>query len=177
VELLQETAADGWEVEALYDLCFAPGREALSSYRLREGVAPVAPLCLILRDGGVLAAAIRYWPVRIGGGEGARQGVEALLLGPVAVHPTRQGEGLGAWLIGESLARARELGCARVMLVGDAPYYGRFGFARLDGVEMPPPTNPARVLGLALLPGAWDGIAGPVRRHLDAPSQAPSGAP
>jgi predicted N-acetyltransferase YhbS len=50
------------------------------------------------------------------------------------------------------------------MLVGDAPYYGRFGFARLEGVEMPPPTNPARVLGLALVPGAWDGIAGAVTR-------------
>ena len=50
------------------------------------------------------------------------------------------------------------------MLVGDAPYYGRFGFQRLGGVEMPPPTNPDRVLGLALVPGAWDGIAGKVTR-------------
>jgi predicted N-acetyltransferase YhbS len=158
VELEQETPADGWEVEALYDLCFAPGREALSSYRLRDGVAPVAALCLTLRDVGAVAAAIRYWPVRIGAG------TAALLLGPVAVHPTRQGEGLGAWLIGDSIARARSLGWERVMLVGDAPYYGRFGFARLEGVEMPPPTNPARVLGLALAPGAWDGVTGPVQR-------------
>ena len=48
------------------------------------------------------------------------------------------------------------------MLVGDAPYYGRFGFERLETVKMPPPTNPARVLGLALVPGAWDGVAGTV---------------
>lgn len=159
MELAQETAADGWEVEALFDLCFAPGREALSSYRLRDGVAPVAALCLILRDAGVLAAAIRYWPVRIAGAAGD---AEALLLGPVAVHPTRQGEGLGAWLIGESLGRARAAGAARVMLVGDAPYYGRFGFSRLERVEMPPPTNPARVLGTALVPGAWAGVQGRV---------------
>ncbi|MCT4683785.1 MAG: GNAT family N-acetyltransferase, partial [Roseicyclus sp.] len=33
----RETSQDRWEVEALYDLCFAPGRTALSSYRLREG--------------------------------------------------------------------------------------------------------------------------------------------
>ncbi|MBC7133485.1 MAG: N-acetyltransferase [Roseovarius sp.] len=158
VELRQEEPADYWEVEALLDLCFAPGREALSSYRLRDGVAPVAPLCLLAREGdGTLGGAIRYWPVRVGG-------AEALLLGPVAVHPTHQGEGLGGWLIRESLARARALGWTRVMLVGDAPYYGRFGFARLDGVEMPPPTNPARVLGLALVPGAWEGIAGAVTR-------------
>lgn len=157
MEIAEETAGDLWEVEALYDLCFAPGREALSSYRLRDGVAPVPPLCLTLRDDGILAAAIRFWPVRVGG-------AEALLLGPVAVHPTRQGEGLGGWLILESLARARALGWERVMLVGDAPYYGRFGFARLDGVEMPPPTNPARVLGLALVPGAWEGVGGAVTR-------------
>ena len=157
MELTEETAADGWEVETLYDLCFAPGREALSSYRLRDGVAPVAPLCLLLRDAGAVVAAIRHWPVRIGA-----RGDPALLLGPVAVHPTRQGEGLGGWLILESLDRARAMGARRVLLVGDAPYYRRFGFGRLTGVEMPPPTNPERVLGVALSPGAWDGIAGPV---------------
>lgn len=156
--LSEETEADWWEVEALYDLCFAPGREALSSYRLREGVARVADLCLLLRDGdGILAAAIRYWPVRVGG-------LPALLLGPVAVHPTRQGEGLGAYLIHETMVRAAQAGWERVMLVGDAPYYRRFGFQKLEGVTMPPPTNPDRVLGCALRAGAWDGVTGPVTR-------------
>lgn len=159
MELGQEKAGDWWEVEALYDLCFAPGREALSSYRLRDEVPPVAELCLLLRDEtGALAAAIRYWPVRVGG-------VAALLLGPVAVHPTRQGEGLAGIVIRDSLSRAREAGWARVMLVGDAPYYKRFGFAPLVGVIMPPPTNPERVLGLALAAGAWDGVQGPVTRY------------
>ena len=159
VELTEQTTADTAEVEALYDLCFAPGREALSSYRLRDGVPPVAPLCLILRDYGTIAAAIRHWPVRIGQ-------KPALLLGPVAVHPTRQGEGLGGWLILESLDRARALGWDRVMLVGDEPYYSRFGFARLNGVEMPPPTNPARVLGLDLSPDAWRKVRGKVAKAL-----------
>ena len=155
IELQTEGSEDWWEVEALLDLCFAPGREALSSYRLREGVAPVAELCLLAREAGEVAGAIRYWPVRVGQ-------APALLLGPVAVHPTHQGEGLGGYLILESLARARALRWPRVLLVGDAPYYGRFGFRRLDGVEMPPPTNPERVLGLALEAGAWDAIRGPV---------------
>jgi predicted N-acetyltransferase YhbS len=156
--LARETAEDWWEVEALYDLAFAPGREALSSYRLRDGVPPVPELCLTARDQqGILGGAIRYWPILVGG-------ARALLLGPVAVHPTRQGEGVGAALIRESLAEAARLGWARVLLVGDAPYYGRFGFQRLEGVEMPPPTNPARVLGLALVPGAWDDVRGSVTR-------------
>jgi len=156
--LEEETEADWWEVEALYDLCFAPGRTALSSYRLREGVPTVAPLCLTVRDAdGVLAAVIRYWPALIGE-------ADVLLLGPIAVHPTRQGEGLGAMLITESLAEARRLGWERALLVGDAPYYGRFGFRKLEGVTMPPPTNPDRVLGLELKLGAWAGVAGPVTK-------------
>ncbi|AMY70726.1 GNAT family N-acetyltransferase [Frigidibacter mobilis] len=159
-QLEEETEADWWDVEALYDLCFAPGRTALSSYRLRDGVPKVAELCLTLRDDtGALAAVIRYWPVRVGG-------ARTLLLGPVAVHPTHQGEGLGALLIHESLTEARRLGWGRVLLVGDAPYYRRFGFAKMPGVLMPPPTNPDRVLGLELELGAWDGVAGEVTRDV-----------
>lgn len=154
----EEKSSDWWEVEALYDLCFAPGREALSSYRLRDGVDPVEGLSLTLRDpDGILAGAIRHWPVRIGGRA-------ALLLGPVAVHPTHQGEGLGALLIQESLERAAALGWKRVMLVGDRPYYARFGFELLPGVVMPPPTNPDRVLGIELVDGAWSGVTGAVER-------------
>lgn len=160
-QISPETEADFHEVETLYDLCFVPGRTALSSYRLRDGVDKVADLCLVLRgDDGILKAAIRFWPVRV---DWAR----ALLLGPIAVHPTAQGEGLGAILMRDSLMRAQETGWMRVLLVGDEPYYGRFGFSRLDGVVMPPPTNPDRVLGLALCPGAWDGIAGHVTRDID----------
>jgi predicted N-acetyltransferase YhbS len=156
--LEEETEADWWEVEALYDLCFAPGRTALSSYRLRDGVGPVRDLCHVLRDDdGILAAVIRYWPVEVAGRR-------VLLLGPVAVHPTRQGEGLGGLLMRESLGEARRLGWERVLLVGDAPYYRRFGFEKLEGVEMPPPTNPDRVLGLELQPGAWAGVGGRVEK-------------
>lgn len=156
--LKREIQNDWWEVEALYDLCFAPGREALSSYRLRDGVPPEAGLSHVARDGdGILAGAIRYWPVRIGS-------KQALLLGPVAVHPTRQGEGLGRQLIETSLAIAEPLGWSRVMLVGDASYYRRFGFEQLDGVVMPPPTNPDRVLGRAMRRGGWDGVTGDVAR-------------
>ena len=155
-ELRRETAQDWWEVEALYDLCFAPGREALSSYRLRDGVAPVAELSCVARDSdGILAGAIRYWPVTI-------SGKASLLLGPVAVHPTRQGEGIGGALIRDSLARAEESGWARVLLVGDEPYYSKFGFKRLKGVLMPAPTNPARVLGLSLGRDSWRGVQGDV---------------
>jgi predicted N-acetyltransferase YhbS len=160
--ILRETPDDGAEVEFLYDLAFAPGRTALSSYRLRDGVGPVADLSLVARDEyDVLAGAIRYWPVRVGAA-----GTPALLLGPVAVHPTRQGEGLGALLISESLYQAARRDWKRVILVGDEPYYRRFGFTRdaAPALEFPPPTNPDRLLARALVPGAFDGVDGMVRR-------------
>ena len=156
-DLRPERAEDYWEVEALYDLCFAPGREALSSYRLRDGVPPVAELSLVARDvDQILAGAIRVWPIFV-------DAFPALLLGPIAVHPTRQGEGLGATLIRDALDLARSASWQRVMLVGDASYYGRFGFLPLAGVEMPPPTNPDRVLGQDLCPRGWTGVVGAVR--------------
>ncbi|HEU0220816.1 MAG TPA: N-acetyltransferase [Paracoccaceae bacterium] len=160
--LQPETPENAQEVEYLYDLCFAPGRTALSSYRLREGVEPVHSLGWTARDEyDALVGAIRYWPVRIGAA-----GHAALLLGPVAVHPTRQGEGLGALLIQETLAMAREAGWERVVLVGDEPYYRRFGFTHAAGraVEFPPPTNPARILARELRPGGMAGVGGLVRR-------------
>ncbi|WP_281983749.1 GNAT family N-acetyltransferase [Thalassorhabdomicrobium marinisediminis] len=158
MNLRDETAADAWAVEALYDLTFAPGRKALSSYRLRDEVRPVPAFCrVVVSDDGVIGGAIRCWPVRV-------EAHDALLLGPVAVHPTRQGEGLGGLMIRDVLDRAAPAGWPRVLLVGDAPYYERFGFRKLNGVVMPPPTNPDRVLGH----GPWAGVRGRVRKRLDA---------
>ena len=166
ITLTEETPDDWWEVEGLYDLCFAPGREALSSYRLRDGVPPVGRLCLVARDAeGIIAGAIRNWPVRVGD-------KWALLLGPVAVHPTRQGEGIGAMMMARVIGTAPEERWSRILLVGDLPYYRRFGFRRLSGVVMPPPTNPDRILGLDLRPGAWEGVTGVVRRATDRPLRA-----
>jgi predicted N-acetyltransferase YhbS len=160
--LTPETPEDEFEVEYLFDLSFAPGRQALSSYRLRDGVTQVGNLSLVARDEfeGV-AGAIRFWPVLIGAA-----GHSALLLGPIAVHPTHQGEGLGASLIWESLDRAKKAGWTRVILIGDASYYQRFGFQRLGGLDFPPPTNPDRLLGTALVEGALDGVSGMVRVDL-----------
>ncbi|MEE9453742.1 MAG: N-acetyltransferase [Paracoccaceae bacterium] len=161
-QIAPEIPDDLYEVENLYDLTFAPGRTALSSYRLRAGMASLVELSLVARDEyGSVSGAIRYWPVRVGD-------AAVLLLGPVAVHPTRQGEGLGNMLIAQSLARARELGWSRVILVGDEPYYHRFGFrcTMAENLRFPPPTNPERVLGCALVEGAFDEVSGAVESWL-----------
>jgi predicted N-acetyltransferase YhbS len=156
-----EMPEDDFEVENLYDLTFAPGRKALSSYRLRDGVAALEGLCFVARDAdGILAGAIRQWPVRIG------EKHRASLIGPIAVHQTRQGEGLGAMLIARALDSAQDAGWPVAILIGDAPYYARFGFEQVadQGITFPPPTNPGRILARALGSNDLSAITGEVRK-------------
>jgi len=164
IVIAPETPEDRWEIEALLDTAFAPGRTGLSSYQLREGIEPIRPLCLTARDDdeiAALAGTIRFWPVQIGD-----TSAPCLLLGPVAAHPTRQGEGIGAMLILEALDRAVEAGWERCILIGDEPFYARFGFRRslAETITFPPPTNPNRILGNALIDGAMDGVSGAVKQ-------------
>ena len=162
-QLLNEEPDDMWEVEALLDTAFGPGRFALSAYRLRDGVEPVSELSLLARDEfGALCGSIRYWPVLIGDDA-------ALLLGPIAVHPTRQGEGLGGKLMRESIQRAACLGWQNIVLVGDEPYYRRFGFLRNASIIFPPPTDPERILLLQLDEKSKKTIKGRVRKPPDFP--------
>lgn len=159
--LTQETSEDSAEVEWLLDLAFAPGRGALSSYRLRQHVAPISELCLVARDEfDAVAGCIRYWPIKIG-----VQEAPALLLGPIAVHPTRQGEGLGALLISETLSQAKVLGWRRILLIGDENYYKRFGFSskKTGNLEFPEPYNATRLLALDLTDEAFKGVFGVVQ--------------
>jgi len=155
-----ERAEDGPAIEALLDEAFGASRHAKVSYRYRAGVAPLANLKLVARDGDdAVIGTIRYWPVAIG--RTMRQG---LLLGPVAVAAGRQGQGIGAALIRRTLDMAAWAGHERVLLVGDPAYYSRFGFvpAAPLGIVMPG-ENPARLQALALVPHAFAGVSGAVQ--------------
>ncbi|MGH6934497.1 MAG: GNAT family N-acetyltransferase [Dongiaceae bacterium] len=154
-----ETPADAGEIEKLLDVAFGAGRLAKASYQFRHGVKPVEHLKLVARDGDKLVGAIRYWPVRIGDAN-----TPALLLGPLAVDPTRRGEGIGRILIARTLDRATMDGVKIVLLVGDLPYYRQFGFkpAAPHGILMPR-EKPERLLVRALAPDTLDGVSGEVR--------------
>src|SRR6188508_3062478 len=86
----------------------------------------------------------------------------ALLLGPLAVHPDWRQRGIGAALVRRALAHARMLGHGAVLLVGDACYYGRFGFSveKTGGLWMPGRYDRDRLLAHELRPGALDGARG-----------------
>jgi len=150
--------SDDPAVEHLLDLSFGSDRHSKTSYRLREGNHAVTGLSMVIRDAGVgLAGTISFWPLRIG-----TAGSEALLLGPLAVHPDRQNLGIGLALMREGLARATAKGHRLVVLVGDEPYYARVGFRKLPAgrISLPGPVDPGRLLYLELVPGALDGVAG-----------------
>jgi predicted N-acetyltransferase YhbS len=164
------TPEDHDAVEHLLDLSFGSGRHVRTSYRLREGNAAVPGLSLVVRDPGVtLSGTISFWPLAIGTKE-----TPALLLGPLAVHPDRQGLGIGLALMREGLARAKAQGHALVLLVGDEPYYAKVGFARLPPglIGLPGPFDPNRFLYLELKPGALAGVSGMASAALAVPHGA-----
>jgi predicted N-acetyltransferase YhbS len=145
-------------LEHLLDLCFGLGRRTKASYRLREGEQAVAGLFFLARtDKVALAGAISYWRVFIG-----ERAMPALLLGPLAVHPNLQGQGIGRALMQHTLALARARGERLVILVGDEPYYARVGFRKVpEGrLIMPGHVDPHRLLYLELVEGALDEAEG-----------------
>lgn len=161
VHLRHEAPQDAAEIEDLLDRVFGPRRHLTKTvYRLRQGRPPVHGLCFVVRERGHLRASLRFWRVAIGGR------VPALLLGPIAVEPGQRGRGIGAALMAHGLAAARADGHRIVALVGDEPYYARFGFSRAlaAGLELPGPVEAARLLAAELEPGALAGVAGMIDR-------------
>jgi predicted N-acetyltransferase YhbS len=150
--------ADQPLIETMLDHAFGLSRKAKTSYRLREGSAPVEGLSLVLRETGIgLAGAISFWPVIIGS-----DSYHALLLGPLVVHWQRQNRGIGLALMNEGLDIAKAHGHSLVILVGDEPYYARVGFKRLpEGqLTLPGPVDPKRFLYLELAEGALEKAKG-----------------
>ena len=150
-----ERLADVAPREALLDEAFGDGRLRKSSQRLRDGRLPAEGLAFVATEAGRLVGTARLWDVACGG-------KPALLLGPVAVACDRQSEGIGTALIARAIDVARARGHAAIVLVGDAPYYGRFGFTaeKTGALFMPGPFERHRLLALELVPGALDGAAG-----------------
>jgi len=164
----EQSPEDDAEIELLLDLAFGIGRRTKTSYRLREGNKACVGLSLVVREAGFgIAGSISYWPLLIG--EVQRP---AILLGPLAVHPAKQNQGVGKLLLPQSLARAKALGHALIILIGDAPYYLKAGFqyAPLGQIEMPGPVDPKRLLYLEMQQGALNkarGLALPPYRWQD----------
>jgi len=155
-QIRNESESDAPVLVKLSAEAFGPGRFARSAYRVRQGVPPVAPLSLTGWRDDRLVGGIRFTAVSIGAER------QALLLGPLVIDPAHEGNGYGKALVGEGLDRARAQGFRLVVLVGDMPYYGRFGFAPVPRgqITLPGPVDPARLLALELVPDALAGAVG-----------------
>ena len=150
-----ERATDVVAREALLDACFGENRHMRTCQRLRDGRAPAEGLALSAVRRGQLVGTVRLWHVSAGG-------LPALVLGPLAVDATSRELGIGAALMVEALAAARARGHGAVILLGDAPYYARFGFSaeKTGGLSLPGPFERERLLALELREGALDGAWG-----------------
>lgn len=159
--MVAEAAADVAAREALLDRAMGPKRRKKSSEKLRRGRRPSEGLAFVARDAlGGVAGTVRLWDVRLGEG-----GAAALLLGPLAVDPSLKNAGIGSALMRHAIAEAARLGHAAILLVGDAPYYARFGFSaeKTGSLAMPGPYERHRLLALELVEGALDGVHGTLK--------------
>ncbi|HEY2757215.1 MAG TPA: N-acetyltransferase [Pseudolabrys sp.] len=156
ISIRHERPADIDAREALLDEAFGEARYRKASERLREERLPAEGLAFIAAENKRVVGTARLWNVGCGNGQ------SALLLGPVAVAGEYRSQGIGAALVQRALREARRLGHAAVILVGDLPYYSRFGFSgeKTQALWMPGPFERHRLLAVELMPGALDSARG-----------------
>ncbi|QFU17308.1 GNAT family N-acetyltransferase [Microvirga thermotolerans] len=152
-----EQPIDSEAIERLHERAFGPGRFARTASRLREGAPHLLELSFTAMVGTLLVGSVRLTPVQAGT-------EMALMLGPLTVEPAFEGRGIGAALMRRSLEAARDKGHTLVLLVGDEPYYRRFGFKRVPPghLVLPGPVNPDRFLAVELAEGALERARGKV---------------
>jgi predicted N-acetyltransferase YhbS len=157
VVYLPEEPAHDPEIEHINEEAFGPGRFTRAAYKIREGGPHDRALSYVALSNGGVVASVRMTPIAAGAGR-------ALLLGPLAVRPQHKNLGIGKELVRIALNAARDAGCGLVILVGDEPYYGAFGFTRVpDGqLSMPRPVDPKRLLAHEMRPGALAVMRGDV---------------
>ncbi len=156
VTIREEKPADIAAREVLLDEAYGAGRFAKTSERLREGRLPAGELSLVAVDDGKIVGTVRLWHVTAGPGR------PALLLGPLAVDQAHRNRGIGTALVRRAIAHARLAGHFAIVLVGDATYYGRFGFAaaRTGELWLPGRFESDRLLALELRLDALAGARG-----------------
>jgi predicted N-acetyltransferase YhbS len=159
ITIRQEKPCEATAREALLDRAYGPVRFDKPSQRLRAGRAPARNLSFVAVEDGNVVGTVRLWDVSAGPDR------HALLLGPLAVDPTQRRRGIGAALMRHALTAAANRGHGAVLLVGDADYYGRFGFsaAKTGGLWLPGLADRGRLLGTEFKAGALDGVRGTIQ--------------
>lgn len=156
-------------IEAVLDRAFGPDRHARTAYRIRMGMDWLEALSFaVIDEDDLLVGTIQCYPIALTDRDG--RPVPLVMVGPVAVVPERQGEGFGQGLLMAMINAEAQMvqdGSAPFaqVLIGDADYYGRWGFsaAATGGWRCPGPYEPERLLarGAALAAMPAEGMLGP----------------
>jgi len=156
VTIRNEALSDRKLRENLLERVWGIVRLQKTAERLREGRNPAEGLSFVAADDGCVVGTIRLWHISAGPDR------PALLLGPLAVDEAWRGRGIGTALMRRALAGARRRGHDAVLLVGDAAFYGRFGFSaeKTGALWLPGPFERHRLLGCEFKPGTLDGARG-----------------
>jgi len=156
ITIRHERTGDIAAREALLEEAFGAERFAKTSQRLRDGRIPAEGLSFAALIDGELIGTVRLWNISAGPAR------PALLLGPLAVAAPARNRGVGSALARHALGAASRRGHRAMLLVGDAPFYGRFGFSgeKTAALWLPGPYERDRLLGLEIEPGALDGARG-----------------
>ncbi|WP_338750490.1 GNAT family N-acetyltransferase [Janibacter alittae] len=159
----REGPSDASPTEALHDAAFgvAQGRDTSLERELLRGLRAdgsiIDELTFVAELEGQVVGHVVCSRATLG--EGVSVG-----LGPIAVLPGHQQQGIGAALLMSVVASAERLGEPAVVLLGDPEYYGFFGFvpAARHGIESPGPWPEENFQVLRLR--AWrPQMAGPFR--------------
>lgn len=168
--LINGQAHHEWQLSELLDICFGSNRHRKTAYKLRQGQKQVEDLWFVAEKSGQLVASVQYWPVSI---RSPFKKTDALLLGPLAVHPDVQGQGLGKALLDMSLSVASLKNHVHILLVGDADYYGSRGFSskHTAGLSLPGPYEPKRLLHRQITPGPMLPFSGMISPAFPVPGE------
>lgn len=147
MQLREEVPSDSDAISALIQAAFATAAHSSQTEAYivlalrRRGRLSIS---LVAEHAGQLLGHVAVSPVSLDDGSIGWYG-----LGPIAVLPERQGEGIGSLLMQAAIARLQALGAAGCVLLGEPDYYQRFGFRALPGLRLAD-VPPAYFLALPL---------------------------
>jgi putative acetyltransferase len=158
MNIRQEEADDLAAVHAVNEAAFETSAEADLVDALRDKVRPL--VSLVAEESGSIVGHILFSPVTL-----SDHSEHMLMgLGPMAVLPQYQRQGIGSALVREGIERCAELGCDAVIVLGHPAYYPRFGFvpASRYGISSEYDVPDDVFMLIELKPGSLRGVSGKV---------------
>ena len=153
IRIEREGSGDAAAIDALVLAAFGPGRFAKTAERLREAAALAAGFSAF--EGERLIGSVRLWSITVGA-------ARSVFLGPIAVDASSRRGGLGAELVQHCIDEARAMKLDGVLLIGDPPYFSRFGFVAAPDAVFGGPVDRRRIMWLPITEVAPVGAVRPV---------------